>query len=153
MSNILSLQKIIIINEKEFVFNINTYKKTESAIKYHWNALAFSDNEESFGSISCGNYNLDLVTNGEVCVLDKYKEIELYNKNYEELSRLVNSKEIYTERYEILDSNYFAIMLSKSEDDIIPEEHILQWDSPESTDELIEVLCNYMKEYILENEF
>lgn len=146
-----TVRKKEVINGKEFDFGIMTYDKTELAIKYKWNALAFCDNEESFGSISCGNYNLDLVTNGEVCILDKEQNIELSNYDYIEISKLVESNEIYSERYEIIDSNHFAIMLSKS-DDIIPEEHILQWDVPESIDDLIDFLCQCMKEYILENE-
>lgn len=153
MINTVSLEKKIIINEKEFVFKVNTYEKTEAAIRCGWDALAFSDNEESFGSISCGSYNLDLVTNGEVCVLDNNENIELYNNDFKKLNKLVTSKEIYSERYEIIDSNHFSIMLSKSEDDIIPEEHILQWDAPKFIDELINTLCNYMTEYIMENEF
>lgn len=152
MTNALSFKKRILINKKEFIFNINTYEKTESAIKYGWEPLAFSDNEESFGSISCGNYNLDLVTNGEVCVLDKNKNIELFNSDYKEINRLVYSKEIYSERYEVIDSNHFAIMLSKSED-IPTEEYILQWDYPKTIDDLINILSDYMREYIIENEF
>lgn len=94
-------------------FNVTVFDEAEDAIsKFSLDSLAFASNEDSFISVEVDKYCFSLVTNGvvEVNKLDGNKVIETYsNSDFDVLKNLVQSKEIYTNQYEIVSSNSFQV--------------------------------------------
>lgn len=107
-------------------FNISVFDELfDNLSKFNFDALAFAANDNTFISLTADKYCFSLVTNGEIRVnkLDGDNIVESYdNGNFEILKNLVESKEIYTSQYEVVDSNSFQIeygVIENTDGDII----------------------------------
>lgn len=100
-------------------FEITVFDEAVEAIsKYNWDSMAFPLNNDTFISLEADEYCFSLVTYGDVLIhkRDGDNVLESYsNDDFEIIKSLVASKEVYSDPYEIVDSNSFQIEYGKIE--------------------------------------
>lgn len=140
--------------KKEVIVNLNL-----SVIDFKWESLLFSDNLENFATVIAGDYIVELITEGEVRIVDTETDSVYKNGNipYEILSKIRNGDIYEDDRYVVDNNNWFAlhfgIKLNKEGDTIQYQtlDDLIFEANPESIDELIEKLIEYTV-YFLEVE-
>lgn len=112
------------------------------AIKYGWESLAFSENDECFGEVYIDNMMFHLTTRGDVrLVIESPEEsIILLNKNGEELREIIDNKTI--NNYYVDNNNWFELLIGTTDEDEFTDGVVFEV-TPKTISELEDELISY----------
>lgn len=159
----MSIKKVLQkeINGLPMDFNVEVFNEGVEAInEFKWDSLAYASNEDTFITITADKYCFSLVTNG---LVEIYKKAEnntatLYtNDDYETIRTLLKDGVLYSEEYDITNTNSFQIeygIVVNSDSNAVEFERLedpVSFNSiPESIDDLI-IEFAYSVEMILQS--